>query len=61
MAELNRPALDARPDQREDRLEFRVDVPLDHLRGDGRGTESEFFTDVSLDAGTEMRAGADGA
>ena len=61
VAELHRPTLDARADERQRELEFGVDVALHDLRGDGRGAQAELLANVSLDARREVRARADGA
>ena len=58
MAKFHRPAFDARADERERGLKFRVDVALHDLRGDGRGAQAEFFADKFLDARRQMRARA---
>ena len=49
MTELHRPAFDARADERQRELKFRVDVALHDLRGDGRGTDAQFLADKRLD------------
>jgi hypothetical protein len=61
MAELDGPSLDARANERQRELKFRMDVALDDLSGDGRGLEAELFADEILDVGRQVRAGADGA
>ena len=48
--EFDCPTLDARSDKRKRGLEFGVNVALNNLRGDGRGTQTEFLANVSLDA-----------
>jgi hypothetical protein len=50
VAEFDGPSLDARADEGECGLEFRVEVALDDLRGDGGGTQAKFPADISLDA-----------
>ena len=61
MAELHRPAFHARADQRERVHEFRVQVALHDLRGDGRGHKAEFFADKIFHARRQMRVRADRA
>ena len=61
MAEFRRPAFDARADQRQDADEFRVQIALDDLRGDGRRAQAQFLADAGFHPRRKMRAGADGA
>ena len=60
MAEFHRPAFDARADQRQRGLEFGMNIPLHHLRGDGRGAEPKLLANIRFHARRKMRAGADG-
>src|SRR5450432_2337766 len=61
MAQLRRPAIDARGDERERGAKFRVAIALDDLGGKDRRLQSEFFANMTLDARIEMRMSADGA
>src|SRR5208282_1607666 len=61
VAEFNRPAFDARADERQRGHELGVDVALDDLRGDGCGTQAEFPAHGQLDPWRKVRAGADRA
>ena len=61
MAQLRRPAIDARGDQRQGRGKFRVPIALDDLGRKHRRLEPELLADALLDPRIEMRVGADGA
>ena len=61
MAELDRPAFDARADEGQRGLKFGMDVALDNLGGDGRRFQAELFADRRLDRRGQVGAGADGA
>src|ERR1035437_9875757 len=60
MAEFDGPTLDARADEGARGLEFRVDVALHDLRGDGRGTQAELFADKIFHTRRQVRASSDG-
>src|SRR5450432_757126 len=61
MAQLRRPTIDARGDERERGAKFRVAIALDDLRREHRWPEAEFFVNMPLDSWVEMRMGPDGA
>ena len=61
MAELRRPAVDARGDQGQRRVKFRVAVALDDLGGERRGLQAESLADLRSTARIEMRVRADRA
>ena len=61
MPEFRGPAVDARGDEREHGVIFRVPVALDHLGAQGRWPEAEPFADAGFHPRVEMCMGADRA
>src|SRR5207237_3960432 len=61
VAEFGCPTLDAGGDEGECTDEFRVEVALDDLSGNGRGTQPQFPADKGLNLWGKMRAGANRA
>ena len=61
MWKLDRPACDVRAGQRQGVHVIRVNVPLNHLRRDRCGAQTEALAHGFLDGGRHVGAGADGA
>ena len=61
VAELNRPTFDARADEGQRGLKFGMDVALDDLGGNRRGSQAELLAHGGLDFRRQVGAGADGA